>query len=75
MVSRFEEFMNDDKTGIDGADSDADDLDDESTDSDDSGEDKYGSFSEAEFEKAMKEMMGMPPDEIEKSGLLEEATG
>lgn len=83
MVSRFEDFMKDDEAGIDGvddADSDDDDDDDDDNQDDDAnsepsstGEDKEGSFDEAEFERAMKEMMGMPPDEIEKSGLLEEA--
>lgn len=71
MVSRFEDFLNDDTTGAGGVDDF--DNDDESDSASDSGEDKDGSFSEAEFERAMKEMMGMPPDEIEKSGLLDEA--
>ena len=70
MVSRFEEFLNDDTAGAEGVD-DADD--DNESGSDASGEDKDASFDEAEFEKAMKEMMGMPPEFIEKSGLLEEA--
>jgi hypothetical protein len=70
MVSRFEDFLNDDTAGADGVDEL--DNDDEGSDSD-SGEDKDASFDEAEFEKAMKEMMGMPPDYIEKSGLLDEA--
>ena len=70
MVSRFEDFLNDDTAGADGVD----DLDEDDEDSDiDSGEDNDASFDEAEFEKAMKEMMGMPPDEIAKSGLLDEA--
>ena len=70
MVSRFEDFLNDDTAGADGAD----ELDDDDEDSDsDSGEDKDASFDEAEFEQAMKEMMGMPPDHVEKSGLLDEA--
>jgi len=79
MVSRFESFLNDDKAGVEGAegleDMDFDD-DDESTGSsepDSEGEDKTGSYDEEEFEKAMREMMGMPPDEVEKSGLLDEA--
>ncbi|KAK3720551.1 hypothetical protein LTR37_003600 [Vermiconidia calcicola] len=74
MVSRFEDFLNDDAAGADGVDSDDDDDDDDddaSTSS--SGEDRDASFSEAEFEKAMKEMMGMPPEDIEKNGLLDEA--
>ncbi|KAK3677194.1 hypothetical protein LTR78_002732 [Recurvomyces mirabilis] len=75
MVSRFEDFLNDDDAGAEGVDDNG--ADDDDTDSDssasDSGEDKDGSFDEAEFERAMKEMMGMPADEIEKNGLLEEA--
>ena len=70
MVSRFEDFLNDDAAGADGVDSDDDDA---STASSSSGEDKDTSFTEAEFEKAMKEMMGMPPEDIEKNGLLDEA--
>jgi len=42
-----------------GMDSD-DDEDDE--DSDDSGEDKEQSFDEEEFSRAMREMMGLPPE-------------
>lgn len=70
MVSRFDDFLNDDEAGAEGID----DLDEDDDDSEsDSGEDKDASFDEAEFEKAMKEMMGMPPDHIEKNGLLDEA--
>ena len=70
MVSRFEDFLNDDTAGADGVD----ELDEDDADSDsDSGEDENANFDEAEFEKAMKEMMGMPSDYIEKSGLLDEA--
>ena len=70
MVSRFEDFLNDDTAGADGVD----ELDKDDADSDsDSGEDENANFDEAEFEKAMKEMMGMPSDYIEKSGLLDEA--
>ena len=72
MVSRFEDFLNDDEAGAEGVD-DLDEDEDEDANSDESGEDKEGSFDEVEFEKAMKEMMGMPPDEVEKSGLLDEA--
>ena len=75
MVSRFEDFLNDDDAGAEGVDDD--DIEGEEGEEDesdsDSGEDKNASFDEAEFEKAMKEMMGMPTDQIEKSGLLEEA--
>lgn len=74
MVSRFEDFLEDDNAGADGVDDDDVDNDEETEGSEsDSGENKEGSFDEAEFERAMKEMMGMPPDEVEKSGLLDEA--
>ncbi|KAJ9624180.1 hypothetical protein H2203_005631 [Taxawa tesnikishii (nom. ined.)] len=78
MVSRFEDFLNDESAGAEGAEEleDMDFDDDESTGSselDSEGEDKDGSFDEKEFEQAMREMMGMPPDEVEKSGLLDEA--
>ncbi|KAI7645848.1 hypothetical protein KC318_g19771 [Hortaea werneckii] len=76
MVSRFEDFLNDDEAGAEGVDDDDiddDDDDDGSTSGSDDGEDKNASFDEAEFERAMREMMGMPPEQVEKSGLLEEA--
>jgi len=82
MVSRFEDFVTDEKDGAEGVagreggDFDDDDDDDDSTgssDTDSEGEDKDGSFDEEEFEQAMREMMGMPPDEVDKSGLLDEA--
>ncbi|KAK5125131.1 hypothetical protein LTR85_000807 [Meristemomyces frigidus] len=77
MVSRFEDFLGDDDAGAEGVDDD--DIDDgegedeEGDEGSDSGEDKDGSFDEAEFERAMKEMMGMPTDQVQKSGLLDEA--
>ncbi|KAF2765560.1 SGT1-domain-containing protein [Teratosphaeria nubilosa] len=71
MVSRFEDFLNDDDAGAEGVDDD--DVDDSEPEEEDSGEDNDASFDEAEFERAMKEMMGMPSDQIEKTGLLEEA--
>ncbi|TKA27949.1 hypothetical protein B0A50_04015 [Salinomyces thailandicus] len=73
MVSRFEDFMNDDTAGAGGIDDDDVDDDSGSGSETDDGEDKDGSFDEAEFERAMKEMMGMPQDHIEQSGLLDEA--
>lgn len=74
MVSRFEDFLNDDEAGAEGVDDDdIDDEDEDDQDESDSEEDKDGSFDEAEFERAMKEMMGMPADQVEKSGLLDEA--
>lgn len=70
MVSRFEDFLNDDDAGAEGAgcldDMDQDD-DGDSTDSDDSeseGEDKDISFDETEFAKMMREMMGLPSTKV-----------
>ncbi|KAE8324684.1 SGT1 protein-domain-containing protein [Aspergillus sergii] len=67
IVARFEEFLNNDSAGLDGADffddydSDSDDGDDEDDDEVSSdGEDKEASFDEEEFSKMMNEMMGMP---------------
>lgn len=66
IVARFEEFLNDNSAGFDGADyiddfgSDSDvDVDDEEELSSDE-EDKDASFNEEEFARMMKEMMGMP---------------
>ena len=67
IVKQFEEFLNDDKAGVDGAglsdedDSDEDDLDDDEEIEDDE-EDKDASFGEDDFTKMMQEMMGIPPD-------------
>lgn len=67
IVARFEEFLNDNSAGYEGADfiddfesdSDVEDDDDEE-DEDSEGEDKDASFNEEEFARMMKEMMGMP---------------
>lgn len=81
IVSGFEKFLNDDSAGPDGA-AFSDDEDNDSlssyhssdTDSEkDDGEDKEASFSDAEFERAMREMMGMPQEEKETNGLIDEA--
>nr|OQO18657.1 hypothetical protein B0A51_15772 [Rachicladosporium sp. CCFEE 5018] len=81
MVSRFESLLKDDDdsaAGLDGIEdsdkeaSSAADSDDESEPSS-TGEDKSASFDEAEFEVAMKQMMGMPAAEVEMSGVLDEA--
>ena len=68
MVSRFEDFLNDNAAGVDGAefldDMDNDDDEEDSQVSDDSetgGEDGEVSFDEDAFAKMMREMMGMPP--------------
>ncbi len=72
IVAQFEQFLNDDTAGPDGAglfDEDSDGTDE--IDSDDAiesdGEDKEASFDEERFAKMMREMMGMPTD-IEASG-------
>jgi hypothetical protein len=75
MVSRFEKFLNEDEeTGAEtfsSGSSSASDSDDE--DDDDEEEDKAASFTDAEFEQAMREMMGMPDDQKETNGLSSEA--
>ncbi|KAI9929223.1 hypothetical protein ASPWEDRAFT_106340 [Aspergillus wentii DTO 134E9] len=64
IVARFEEFLNDNSTGFEGAGfiddfgSDSGDGEDDEMSSD--GEDKEASFDEEEFSRMMKEMMGMP---------------
>lgn len=86
IVSRFESFVDDDKAGLDGVDDDdtsndehdddddTDDDDDElSSDTDSDGEDKAGSFDDAEFERAMRDMMGMPREQQETNELMDEA--
>lgn len=66
IVARFEEFLNDNSAGFDGADfiddfeSDSDVDVDEEEEVDSEGEDKDASFNEEEFARMMKEMMGMP---------------
>ncbi|CAG8887814.1 unnamed protein product [Penicillium egyptiacum] len=74
IVARFEEFLNDNSAGFDGADfiddfeSDSDVEVDDDEDVDSEGEDKDASFNEEEFSRMMKEMMGMPsaPDSIRR---------
>jgi hypothetical protein len=68
IVARFEEFLNDNSAGFDGADfiddfesdSDADEDEDDDEEVDSEGEDKDASFNEDEFARMMEEMMGMP---------------
>lgn len=67
IVARFEDFLNDDGAGLDGAEFDIMDRDDDdsedgktSDDTDSDGEDKGISFDEGQFSRMMKEMMGMP---------------
>ncbi|KAK1064211.1 hypothetical protein LTR74_008837 [Friedmanniomyces endolithicus] len=75
MVSRFEDFLNDDDAGAEGVDDDdVDNDEDENSESErDSSEDENASFDESEFERAMREMMGMPANLIQERGLLDEA--
>ena len=68
MVTRFEDFLNDDAAGVDGAefmdDMDNDEEEEDSKTSDDSndeGGDGEVSFDEDAFARMMREMMGMPP--------------
>ena len=72
MVAQFEQFLNDDTAGPDGADlfdensEDSDDVDSEE-DLESDGEDKEASFDDDRFASMMREMMGMPTD-AEASG-------
>jgi hypothetical protein len=67
MVERFQDFMNDETAGEEGAELDDMDIDDDAdTDNESDEEDKEVSFDENEFAKMMREMMGLPsaePDE------------
>ncbi|KAI5305979.1 hypothetical protein KEM56_002651, partial [Ascosphaera pollenicola] len=66
IVAQFENFLNNDSAGFEGADiidnfdSDEDTDDDDDSEWSDEGEDKEVSFNEEAFDRAMKEMMGMP---------------
>lgn len=67
MVARFEDFLDDDKAGANGAEGlDDMDYDDEEEDGDSEGTDSDGSedsnvgFDDAEFISMMREMMGAP---------------
>ncbi|KAG9856671.1 SGT1-domain-containing protein, partial [Aureobasidium melanogenum] len=74
MVSRFKKFLNEDEeTGAETFSSGSSAFDSDDEDEDDEGEDKAASFTDAEFEQAMREMMGMPDTEKETNGLNSEA--
>ncbi|KAI1190415.1 SGT1-domain-containing protein [Nemania serpens] len=73
IVSRFEDFLNDETAGVEGAelddmdhdnDSSDDEEEDEHEDDDESSEaeDRAVSFDEDQFNRMMREMMGLPPD-------------
>ncbi|KAI9757646.1 MAG: hypothetical protein M4579_003371 [Chaenotheca gracillima] len=70
MVERFAGFLDNDTAGPAGAefhdimDDDDDDDDDNYSDISSDGEDKDISFDETEFARVMREMMGMPPEEV-----------
>lgn len=75
IVSRFEDFLNDDKAGIDGAEldeMDGDEDDDESDEADSEGEDREVSFDEEEFARMMREMMGIPAGAVHLSNMSED---
>lgn len=78
IVARFEDFLNDETAGADGAgylddmdNGDDDDNGNKQQDMDDmsdstaDGEDQEVSFNEVEFAEMMREMMGLPPEEKE----------
>lgn len=67
IVARFQDFLNDDSAGLDGAEFDAMDREDDDSsegttcdESDSDGEDRGISFDEEQFSQMMREMMGMP---------------
>ena len=74
IVAQFEQFLNDDTAGPEGAglfdpdsDEDSDDGDENSEeDIDSAGEDRGASFDEDEFTKMMREMMGMPREVMQE---------
>jgi hypothetical protein len=71
IVAQFEQFLNDDRAGPDGAalfdeSDDGFEGEDSDEDSDSAGEDKEASFSEDEFSKMMREMMGMPSEVMQE---------
>lgn len=73
MVSRFEKFLNEDEeTGAETFSSGSSSASN-SDDDEDEEEDKATSFTDAEFEQAMREMMGMPDEAKNSSGLSSEA--
>ena len=70
MVERFEAFLNDDDAGVEGAEMDEMDIDDDDEDDgddDSEDEDKDVSFDENEFARMMREMMGMPSEEVDET--------
>lgn len=72
MVERFEAFLNDDTAGMEGAEVDEMDEDDDDDDEEEEEEDREVSFDEGEFERMMREMMGMPAATLDAEGVDEE---
>ncbi|KAL2163692.1 hypothetical protein VTH06DRAFT_5750 [Thermothelomyces fergusii] len=73
IVSRFEAFLNDESAGIEGAEIDEMDCDNDESD-DDSGEedteedeDREVSFDEEQFSRMMREMMGLPAEDVDQA--------
>ncbi|KAI0098824.1 SGT1-domain-containing protein [Nemania sp. FL0031] len=75
IVSRFEDFLNDETAGFEGAELEDMDHDNDSSDDDDGegeangddesseDEDRAVSFDEDQFDRMMREMMGFPPED------------
>ncbi|KAK3305508.1 SGT1 protein-domain-containing protein, partial [Chaetomium strumarium] len=65
IVSRFEAFLNDETAGLEGAEIDEMDRDNDSSDDEsDEDEDKEVSFDEEQFARMLREMMGLPAEDI-----------
>ncbi|KAL2179440.1 SGT1 protein-domain-containing protein [Thermothelomyces heterothallicus CBS 202.75] len=82
IVSRFEAFLNDESAGIDGAeidemDHDDDDESDEDSDEGDTDEDedREVSFDEEQFSRMMREMMGLPAEDVGQAEGAKETSG
>ena len=69
MVARFEDFLNDDAAGADGAEflDDMDYDDDDQDSSEDEAEDEDLSFDEQQFAAMMKEMMGISQPQVDST--------
>ncbi|KAF2459586.1 SGT1 protein-domain-containing protein [Lineolata rhizophorae] len=71
-VERFEAFLNDESAGMEGADGEwernevDEDEEDEEAASESNSEDKAVSFDEEEFDRMMREMMGISPKELDQ---------
>jgi hypothetical protein len=71
MVERFESFLNDDEASMEGVhlddmdvDNDEEEDDNDESEEDSEDEDKELSFDEDEFARMMREMMGLPAEEV-----------